>query len=350
MTSGNKTKNERIRKVLNFTFPVLLSIIFLYIAFHNSDLNLVFQYVSHPSVFWIIIFILTTLFSHLLRAVRWKVILNSVKKDVSVKNAFGALMIGYGVNFVFPRVGELSRAVLIGKWEGLSRSSMFGTVIIERVIDVIFLGLTLILSVYLSKDLFINFPWLKSTLYITFVLMIIGIFFLYLTIRFKEKFYNIIIKMVSRFSVKLASKAAHIFEMLTEGFASLKGTRNYFLTILLSAGIMLVYALNSYLGFFTLGMQNMGIPVNFKLAWVLMSISAIGAVIPTPGGTGSYHTLAKSVLVFFGFGLNISLAYAFLTHIISFFLIIFLALVSFFLLNKQHLNLLKVVKPDPDDL
>jgi len=278
------------------------------------------------------------------------VILNSVKKDVSVKNAFGALMIGYGVNFVFPRVGELSRAVLIGKWEGLSRSSMFGTVIIERVIDVIFLGLTLILSVYLSKDLFINFPWLKSTLYITFVLMIIGIFFLYLTIRFKEKFYNIIIKMVSRFSVKLASKAAHIFEMLTEGFASLKGTRNYFLTILLSAGIMLVYALNSYLGFFTLGMQNMGIPVNFKLAWVLMSISAIGAVIPTPGGTGSYHTLAKSVLVFFGFGLNISLAYAFLTHIISFFLIIFLALVSFFLLNKQHLNLLKVVKPDPDDL
>jgi uncharacterized protein (TIRG00374 family) len=350
LTSGNKKKNEKIRRVLNFTLPVLLSIIFLYIAFHNSDLNQVFQYVSHPSVFWIIIFILLTLFSHFLRAVRWKVILHSVKKDVSVKNAFGALMIGYGVNFVVPRVGEISRAALIGKWEGLSRSSMFGTVIIERVIDVIFLGLTLLLSVYLSRDLFINFPWLKSTLYITFVLMFIAIFSLYLTIRLKAKFYNIIIKMVSRFSVKLAAKAAHIFEMLTEGFASLRGTRNYLLTILLSCGIMFVYALTSYIGFFTLGMQDMGIPVNFKLGFILMSISAVGVVIPTPGGTGSYHTIAKSVLVFFGFSLNISLAYAFLTHIISFFLIIFLALISFFLLNKQHLNLLKIVKPGSDDL
>jgi uncharacterized protein (TIRG00374 family) len=278
------------------------------------------------------------------------VILHSVKNDVSLKNAFGALMIGYGVNFVIPRLGEVSRAALLGKWEGLSRSSMFGTVIVERVIDVIFLALTLILSVYLSNDLFTNFPWLKSTLYITFVLMFIAIFILFLTIRLKEKFYNIIIKIVSRFSVKLAAKAAHIFGMLTEGFASLKGTRNYLLTILLSAGIMFVYALNSFIGFFTLGMQDMGIPVNFKLGWVLMSISAIGAVIPTPGGTGSYHALAKSVLVFFGFSLNISLAYAFLTHIISFFLIIFLALISFFLLNKQHLNLLKIVKPDSEDL
>jgi uncharacterized protein (TIRG00374 family) len=278
------------------------------------------------------------------------VILHSVKKDVSVKNAFGALMIGYGVNFVFPRIGEISRAALMGKWEGLSRSSMFGTVIVERVIDVIFLGLTLILSVYLSNDLFTSFPWLKSTLYITFVLMFIAIFFLYLTIRLKEKFYNIIIKKVSRFSAKLAAKAAHIFGMLTEGFASLKGIRNYLLTILLSAGIMFVYALTAYIGLFTLGMQDMGIPVNFKIGWILMSISAIGAVIPTPGGTGSYHALAKSVLVFFGFSINISLAYAFLTHIISFFLIIFLALISFFLLNKQHLNLLKIVKPDSEEL
>jgi glycosyltransferase 2 family protein len=350
LTLGNKKNDNKFKKVINYTLPVLLSIVFLYIAFHNSDLNQVFQYVSHPSVFWIIIFILSTLFSHFLRAVRWKVILHSVKKDVSVMNAFGALMIGYGVNFVVPRLGEVSRAALIGKWEGLSRSSMFGTVIVERVIDVIFLGLTLLISVYLSKDLFINFSWLKSTLYITLVVMIFAILFLYLIIKFKEKFYNIIIKIVSRFSTKLASRAAHIFEMLTKGFTSLKGTRNYLLTILLSAAIMLVYALNSYIGFFTLGMQDMGIPVNFKLAWILMSISAIGAVIPTPGGTGSYHALAKSVLVFFGFSLNISLAYAFLTHIISFFLIIFLALISFFLLNKQHLNLLKIVKPESDDL
>jgi glycosyltransferase 2 family protein len=350
LTSGNKNNYAQLKRALNIALPILLSIIFLYIAFYNSDLNKVFSLVSHPSLFWIIIFIISTLFSHLLRAIRWKIILHSVKKDVSIKNSFGALMIGYAVNFIFPRVGEISRAALIGKWEGVSRSSMFGTVIVERVIDVIFLGLTLLISIYLSSDLIVGFPWLKSTLYITFLLMIIAILLLYLTIRLKEKFYNIIIKLISRFSTKLADKIANIFQMLTEGFASLKGTRNYLMTIILSVSIMLTYALTSYIGFFTLDMQNMGVLVNYKLGFILMSISAIGVVIPTPGGTGSYHTLAKSILLFFGFGLNISLAYAFLTHIISFFLIIFLGLGSFFMLNKQHLNLLKVVKPDLDEL
>ena len=82
-----------------------------------------------------------------------------------------------------------------------------------------------------------------------------------------------------------------------------------------------------------------------------MSISAIGVVIPTPGGTGSYHALAKSTLVLlFGFSEIISLAYAFLTHIITYFFYIFSALIIFFVLNKQHDKLLKVVETEIEEL
>ena len=92
-------------------------------------------------------------------------------------------------------------------------------------------------------------------------------------------------------------------------------------------------------------------PVTFEMGWVLMSIAAIGAVIPTPGATGSYHTLAKSTLVLlFGFGETISAAYAFLTHIISYFLFIFTALIIYFIFNKQHENLVKFTTADPDEL
>jgi uncharacterized membrane protein YbhN (UPF0104 family) len=78
-----------------------------------------------------------------------------------------------------------------------------------------------------------------------------------------------------------------------------------------------------------------------------MSISAIGIIIPTPGGTGSYHTLAKSTLVLlFGFPEALSLAYAFITHIISYIFAILFSLIIFFLLNKQHENLIKVVETD----
>jgi hypothetical protein len=275
--------------------------------------------------------------------------LNSVKEDVSIKNLFGALMIGYGVNCVLSRVGEISRAVLIGKWEGLSRTSMFGTVIVERVIDLLFFGLTIIISVWMSADIFKNFPWLRSTLYISFIVLTVGIIFLYLTIKLKEKFYNIIVRILSRFSPKLANRAAYIFEMLTVGFASLKGTKNFILTILLSIGIILLYAFNSYIGFFTIGMEHIK-PVTLEMGWILMAISSIGVAIPTPGGTGSYHILATSTLVLlFGFSQEISLAYAFLTHIINYFLSIFISIVMFFILNKQHIKLRKIVTVDLED-
>jgi uncharacterized membrane protein YbhN (UPF0104 family) len=90
--------------------------------------------------------------------------------------------------------------------------------------------------------------------------------------------------------------------------------------------------------------------VTFAMGWVVMSISAIGVIIPTPGATGSYHALAKSTLVLlFGFGETISAAYAFLTHIISYILFIVIALIMYFALNKQHVSLLNIFKTNTED-
>jgi uncharacterized protein (TIRG00374 family) len=336
------------RDVINFIFSLILTAVFLYIAFYNVNFDKVLITVSQASVFWIVIFIIVLLFSHFLRAVRWKVIISSVKPDAAIKNLFGALMVGYGVNCIIPRLGEITRAVLLGKWERVSRSSMFGTVILERVIDIIFLGLSVIVAALIyNGNLYLSFPWLKTTLYITSALIAVFIIFLLLVVRLKEKFYGFIILILGKISGSLAHKAGYIFRMLAEGFSSLKGAKNYFLTILLSVLIMLFYALNAYVGMVMIGMHN----ISFSMAWVIMSISAIGVVIPTPGGTGSYHALAKSALVLlYGYGEVISLAYAFLTHIISYFLFIILALILFFVLNRYHDNLIKVVETEMEDL
>lgn len=349
MTFDNKKTANRIKRSLKYLLSVLLAVIFLYIAFKGVDLQQVFQVVSHASIFWIVILIISMLISHFIRALRWRIILSSVKKDTSLKNLFGSIMIGYGVSCVVPRLGEITRAVTIGKWEGLSRSSMLGTVILERIIDVLFLGLALLLSAVIwSESIYINFPWLKTTLFITAFFMALIIIFLFLIVKYKEKFYNSIIKILGGISARLAGKSAYIFEMLIQGFSSLKGAKNYIITMLLSIIIMLNYAVNSYLGFCILGMQA---NVTFGMAWVLMSISAIGVVIPTPGGIGSYHTLAKAVLVLlFHFPETNSLAYAVLTHFISYFLFIFTALLFFFLLNRQHINIFKANENDMDKI
>jgi uncharacterized protein (TIRG00374 family) len=343
LTSDRLKNSSFLKAFLSYGLSLALAVIFLYIAFYGVNFNEVLNVVSHTSVLWLFVFIITVFLGHIIRALRWKVILNSVKPNASFKNLFGALMVGYGVNCITPKLGEITRAVLLGKWENLSRSSMFGTVIVERVIDIISLGLAVLISVFVWREnLYDSFPWLETTLYFAGILMLTVILTIYLTVKYKDRFYGFIIRLFRKISEKLAQKLAYIFEMLTEGFSSLKGRRNYIYTVLLTIVMLLVYALSSYVGFFMFVELE---PVTFEMGWVLMSIAAIGVVIPTPGATGSYHTLAKSTLVLlFGFGETVSAAYAFLTHIISYFLFIFTALIVYFVLNNQKNNLKKTVE------
>lgn len=350
MTSDNK--NSFISKgSLSLIFSLILTIVFLYIAFHDVNFRDVLEVVSHASVFWIVILIISSLLSHYVRAYRWKIILSSVKHDTAMKNLFGSLMVGYAVNCVVPRLGEVARAVLIGRWENLSRSSMFGAIILERIIDVLFLCVAILISALIwSEDLYFKLPWLKSSLYFSLLGIFLLIAFLFLIVQLKEKFYSIIIRLISKISEKLSHKIAHIFEMLIEGFKSLKGTKNYVLTFILSIIIMLLYAFSAYVGFFTVGMNSIK-PVSYQMAWIVMAISGIGIIIPTPNGTGSYHTLVKTALVMlFGFSEVISLSYAFLTHFVSYVLFIFAGIISFLVLNKKHENLLKLVRTEVEEL
>lgn len=335
MTSDKST--PRLKQSLGVVFSFLLAAVFLYIAFRGVRARDVIADISHASWLWVLVLAVSLTVSHFLRALRWKVILKSVKADTSILNLFGSLMVGYGVNNVIPRLGELSRPILLGKWEGISRTSLIGTVIVERVIDSAALAVAVLISVFIYEgNLYDSFPWLKPAMYLVAVFMAAIILFLFLIIRFKEKFYNIIIRMVGKFSGKIAEKLSYIFKMLTLGFSTLKDYKSYIFTIILTAIITLSYALNSYIGFFTLGMQFIR-PVSFSMAWVLYCISSFGIVIPTPGGTGSYQAITKTaVVLLFGFSSQLSLAYATITWFISYILSILLGFVFFFWLNHRY--------------
>jgi len=81
---------------------------------------------------------------------------------------------------------------------------------------------------------------------------------------------------------------------------------------------MLLYGLTSYLAFYVLRLDN-NYSVTYEMGWIVMTISAFGIVIPTPGGTGSYHFIVKSVLeVLYGFNTSESSAFALMTHFFSY--------------------------------
>ena len=121
--------------------------LFFYLAFKDVDFQSVFQILSQLSFSWVAVFLFAFFLSHFLRALRWKKMLDSTNPNTSILNLFGATMIGYGLNSIIPRLGELYRGFFAGKWENISRSAVLGTIIVERVIDILALGISVLISV-----------------------------------------------------------------------------------------------------------------------------------------------------------------------------------------------------------
>jgi uncharacterized protein (TIRG00374 family) len=245
--------------------------------------------------------------------------LRSVKENSSMLNLYGSLMIGYGVNCVVPRLGELYRGLFAGKWENISRSSVLGTIIVERIIDVLALAVAVLISLLIyDGNLFDDVKWLESTIFIGFLIIAIFVFLLIIVVKFKESLSNAIIKVIGKLSSQLADKVGYVFSMLAEGFSTIKTAAQFINVLLLTALIMLVYSFTSYLGFFMLGMDEIR-PVSYAMAWIVMSISAFGIVIPTPGGTGSYHVIVIFILVtLYNFSQEVAAAFALITHLLSY--------------------------------
>ncbi len=284
-----------------------------------------------------ILFITFFLSAHVVRALRWRYIVASQKENVSFLHALGGVLIGYGVNCVVPRLGEVYRSFFIGHWEKLSRSSMLGTVIVERIIDIVSLALSVLISVLIFPgDLYKEIEWLKPTLYFTALLMVGVIVTMFLIVKFKESFYGYIVRFIGKFTKKYAEKIGETFKTFADGFGALRGRRNYFMTFFWTVVIMLLYGFNAYVGFYMLRINEV-YDVTLSMGWILMTISAFGVIIPTPGGTGSYHLLVIFVMTaLFGFAHDLSVGYAVLTHFISYSLFIILMFVIYGVINYVH--------------
>jgi glycosyltransferase 2 family protein len=335
LTSG-KTNNQ-LAKIAGYFFPVILTILFLYFAFKGIDLQKSFSLIAQSSILAIFLYVVVFFASHLARALRWRYMISSVKKDVTIFHLFGSVMVGYGVNCVIPRLGELYRGLFLGRWENISRTSVIGTIVVERVIDITTFALAALISVSIySGDLYQEVNWLKTSLIIGYIFIFLITVFLFLLVRFQEQFKKIFLKLAAKINKKFESRLEGVFNTLISGLSSIKGTKNIIMLVVWSILILLFYALNSYVGFYIFGMESTG-RVTFGMAWIVMTISSFSAMIPTPGGTGPYHLISIFVLTrLFQFGYEVSAAYALLTHFISYLLFVISTLIIIYIVNLSR--------------
>jgi uncharacterized protein (TIRG00374 family) len=273
--------------------------------------------------------------SHMVRALRWRYLLNPIKTDIAFRNLFSGVMIGYFINNILPRAGELVRPYTIGKLESIPKGAALGTIVVERIMDT-FSFLVLIVAIPLVYDgpLVEAFPWLQRA-GIIISLGTIGFLIVAMVLMVRRDWTGALLKRMTGFlSPGLAMKLERVFNSFLDGFLFVKQPGSFMAILLLSVIVWLLYIVMTYVAFFSFGLENQ---LGFGAAVVVLAISSIGIAIPTPGATGGYHWFAAQTLVrLFHVSNEMALSYATVTHAVGFIGVTIVGL-SYFL--HDHINI-----------
>jgi uncharacterized protein (TIRG00374 family) len=237
------------------------------------------------------------------------------EKKVGLWNSFCAVIIGYAVNIAIPRGGEIARLISISKSEDLPWMGVLPTMFIDRLLDLVMLGMVLGLTLtQLPKQVVDQNPLLIPGGFTITACSIIALPIL----PFMDKVMNWIL--AHPLSKSMPQKVRDLLEKLSAQFGvgtkSLMDATAYPIIAVLTFGIWIFYWLNNYLMVLALGLGDRVSPMQ---CLVVFAIGSMGVLVPTPGSVGSFHFLVSQALQFTcGLDANTSLAYATVLHIICF--------------------------------
>ncbi len=234
---------------------------------------------------YLMLMALVAIISHLLRAVRWKMLLEPTGYSVSLGNSFLSLMIGYLVNLAVPRGGEVSRCYNLYKLEKTPVEVSFGTVVVERLVDLVCLMLLIGISFVVE--------WKKLKAFIdTLNFSSSGGSSLFIWVFIALVFF--VGLGVGVYLLRNNQKLRKILVGFKEGLMAIFRLKNKFLFIFYSLAIWGLYFLMSYCVVIAFP-ETSGLGISAVLT--LFAIGALAMAAPLPGGAGSYHTLVPLGLV-----------------------------------------------------
>ena len=135
----------------------MLGLALLYIAFRGIDLKTLWQDLIKADYRWVIFALAISFFSHLSRAIRWRILIEPLGYKPRLINTFYAILIGYFANLAAPRLGEITRCGALTKTDDIPFEGLVGTVIVERVIDVFCLAILTFIIFFAKIDFFGSF-------------------------------------------------------------------------------------------------------------------------------------------------------------------------------------------------
>jgi uncharacterized protein (TIRG00374 family) len=322
-------------KFLKIAFFFFIGILLIWWSLHQIPAQewAKFTTALKSTKYWIVLPVFLMLgFSHFLRALRWRLIMEPLGYKPSIINTFLAVLIGYLANLAVPRLGEVLKCTLLSKYEKVPAEKIVGTIVAERAFDVLSLGIVFLLALVLQFNVIeagwhqlmnqkANAPLENNhhyTLYIFIGIVLIAFIVLFI---FRTKLQ------------KTIANIKHIIKGIWEGVISATKLKKHNLFFLYSFGIWFMYLSATYIGL----MGTEGTTSSFATAISCLAYASIGMIL-TPGGIGAYAYLMAKVLELNGVEYTLGLANGTVQWFAQFLIIIVLGGLSLIILpiiNKQ---------------
>ncbi|NUQ80333.1 MAG: flippase-like domain-containing protein [Bacteroidetes bacterium] len=303
-------------RLFQLLLGALISAVTLYAAFYGMDLSTITNILSSVNWWWLVPTTVVMVLSHYVRAWRWRLFFGHDAESDRLYPYFSSTMVGYAVNNALPRGGELAKAIYLGRMTNRSQTHVLGTVVLERLIDSLILLVVFGLSMlWFSEDIDRHFPGLgvgAGVLTVSLVGML-----LVLTLLPVEKSKVLIHWFTRWLGSRLSAKIGDLSGRFLEGVSALRN--GHFLPAILVSSLLifLLYIAGTWLPMFAFPFQqsaNLGFPAGMAV----MAIAAIGMVIPSPGGTGTYHWFCSMALIqIFGVNQAEAVSFATLVHLLN---------------------------------
>ena len=290
-----------MKKLINYTIKCVLPVVFavailwwMYRGFQWEEVSAALS--EDMSWTWMLLSLPFGVLAQVFRALRWREMLAPTDGRVRLSSCIHAIYLSYASSLVVPRVGEVLRCGVLNRQDGVSFSRLVGTVMSERVVDMLMVLLISSFTFLVEIPVFVRFC--KYT-----VALVTGVFIIY--------------------KLNVFSRTRTVIRELQSGLLSVFRLKRPFWFFFHSVGIWVSYYLHFYLTFFCFDFTAHLGPMVALVAFVVGSFAVL---VPTPNGAGPWHFAVKTVLVLFGVSAVDGAMFALLVHSIQTLLVALLGL------------------------
>ncbi|OQC62321.1 MAG: hypothetical protein BWX49_01762 [Bacteroidetes bacterium ADurb.Bin008] len=313
-----------MKKNIQLVLFLFLAALLLFFAFRGVNFKSIAEGFREANYLWVFVALLAGIASHIVRALRWRLLMEPIGHKPPLLNTLGALMVGYLTNIAFPRMGELARCGSLKKTDRVPFEPLFGTVIVERAVDLIALLVLLAVVFLIRIEFFGSFLWNEAILPIGQrinsifvnsplipVMVIVAILMLIILIR-----RNV-------FGHKLNNRITSIFWAVIDGLKSIYTMKKRRAFLGYTFLMWFLYWLMTWLMVFSTAPTSQLGPID---GFFLLVVGSMGMAAPVQGGFGAFHIITAMGLGIYGIERAQGLVYAIISHESQTLLVIVMAL------------------------